>query len=423
MVLPLVLACQLTDVGIAGIKAGEIIMAVLTPFILSGAIKKKSGAMELFCLFSLFLLLALIKNQFTIFYSPQSASFLRQPYLISVSRYIQILICVLAVLHVWQVANGGDRARRLAAWFLRFNAVFGIVFIIAAVLSYIGIDNDLTYGNDNRLRGFFIEGGPLGLFYAALFCFSYFIKKRITPTDAVFAIVVVLSYSKAGAILIAIMLAYASITTSQKIGSALKTVFILALAMAGAYFAYGDRLAAYVSDTVSIESAMKGRENDTSLVMGRIAGVHIGAQMIKENPLFGVGLGNYSLVRNDPVYRANLPYVDDWDLTGLGLFTLAVECGLVGLAAFLVVVISLIRRIEGAAGRLIAITAILCFMLGVQIYFIYPWVIFAIGSVLSYATARDAARQLSTQNISAFGFDRSDRQCVTISEPSPRRGK
>jgi len=42
--------------------------------------------------------------------------------------------------------------------------------------------------------------------------------------------------------------------------------------------------------------------------------------------LFGVGFGNYSLVRNNPNYRGVIPPTDEWDLTGLGgLATFALE--------------------------------------------------------------------------------------------------
>ena len=132
---------------------------------------------------------------------------------------------------------------------------------------------------------------------------------------------------------------------------------------------------------MDIEQSLIGRENDPNITMGRISGAFIGYNIIVDNPFFGVGLGNYSLVRNNPDYLGFFPPVELWDLTGLGMYTIQVENGLLGMLAFIFCFRYFYTRLESSIAKSASLIPVICVLFGTQFYFIYIWVIlgFAIG--------------------------------------------
>ena len=133
--------------------------------------------------------------------------------------------------------------------------------------------------------------------------------------------------------------------------------------------------------------------------MGRLAAFVIVPQMIAAHPLVGIGVGNYSLMRNDPDYLQGLPAVDDWDLAGMGLLGSTAEFG-IPLTLFL---LALLLRPSIRAGRrkspaIVAVAAALlplAFLLGVNLNFFYPWLVAAF--VLSLEPAVDS-RAATSEN-------------------------
>ena len=56
--------------------------------------------------------------------------------------------------------------------------------------------------------------------------------------------------------------------------------------------------------------------------------IYLVPRMIIMNPIFGIGIGNYSLVRNDPKYLKGLPVYYQWDQHSLGLIGYLPEFGI-----------------------------------------------------------------------------------------------
>jgi len=70
------------------------------------------------------------------------------------------------------------------------------------------------------------------------------------------------------------------------------------------------------------------RGNDYNLVVGRLSALHIVPKMILAHPVTGIGLGNYPLMRNDPMYLDGLPAVTEIeDLPALGIPGITAEMG------------------------------------------------------------------------------------------------
>ena len=106
-------------------------------------------------------------------------------------------------------------------------------------------------------------------------------------------------------------------------------------------------------------------------------------RMIAAHPIGGIGLGNYSLMRNDPEYLQGLPAVDEWDLTGMGLVGAMAELG-IPLALWLFATLLRPLRIarQRKAAPVIAMAAAfqpLSFLLGVNLNFFYPWLVTALA--------------------------------------------
>jgi hypothetical protein len=122
--------------------------------------------------------------------------------------------------------------------------------------------------------------------------------------------------------------------------------------------------------------------NSFNLSGGRASGLLLVPAMISVNPLFGVGLGNYSLVRNDPKYLQRLPSVDFWDLSGLGLLGYVAEMGIPLFLLFFYILFKPFIWIYRMGGRgillILAATQLVLHLFGAQITFLYPWLVSAI---------------------------------------------
>jgi hypothetical protein len=383
--LSLVLMCQLTDVGFYGIKAGELLALLMLPFIMlqPGNIKKSGGIIFLF-LFLFLLLSTLVKNPFVDFFQPALVdNLLKEPYVISLVRFFELILCGIALSYTYFLCRDGERAKDMLHCFLTQNALFGAFFLLCFIASFAGIDTGMTYGEKHRLKGFFVEGGPLGAYYAALFCLDIIANKKLTKSSIIFLMVILAAQSKAAIFLLVFYFVIYGLLSQRRLSAKLLPIFFsLSIAVVG-YTFYGNHIMGYVNNIVDIEGSLIGRENDPSIVMGRVSGTFIGTNIIVDNPVFGVGLGNYSLVRNNPDYLGVFPAVDLWDLTGLGIYTIPIESGLVGLFAFFIAFWYFYKRLGGATARQISIIPLTCLIFGTQFYFIYLWVIWGFASALS----------------------------------------
>lgn len=367
-------ACQLTDITLGPVKVWEILALAFFPFFIRRIEKKM---LWFFTAFMIILMLSFLKGYFSdVHYYYYST--LKSKYVISCVRFIELTLCLVVALIPFNLVKGQKvDFDFIVKKFINFNFILTAFVLTLFIIDRLLNTSIVTYGGANRLRGFYVEGGPYGLFISTLIFLemTFFQRKKII---AIFFIALILSQSKAGFIAATLFVLYLMIQKYSFSRSFLNpknvirfSIVIIFISLAGIGVTY--KIANnYYQDIQNIDEVLKGRENDTSLVMGRIAASSIGPRIIEDNPFFGVGLGSYSLVRNNIQYRESFPAVKGWDLTGLGgFFNLLVENGLIGLLVFIFAIIKYFKF--DSVGLYFCILFSLPFLLGAQLYMVYPW--------------------------------------------------
>ena len=330
------------------------------------------------------------------FYPPSGASALKRPVILSISRLCELFTAMYFMIAVARELRLRPRLLRLAldahCWAGTLSACLSIGAWV--LLKTARISTFAVYGYDDRVRGFFNEGGPYGIFLtsvalATLLRLCLFRPKRRFPYRAAIGVQfagLFLSGSKAG-FLAAVLLCGAGVVASgsRRRRMALAAAAVVVLVSAAGLFQ--GKLYGYVYSYMNFDEAVQSRPGDENLVMGRIAGALITPRMIAAHPLTGIGLGNYSLMRNDPDYLQGMPSVEEWDLPGMGIFGTAAELGVPLTLMFLALLLRplfLARRNRGPA---IVVMAAgfqpVAYLVGVNLNFFYPWLIaaFAIAVV------------------------------------------
>jgi len=385
---------QLTEIKINSVKINEIISLLLVPVIIY-QLKVINKHLFYFLLFFLFILLVtIIKNLTQTFYLDTSAlTILRKPYLISISRFFEFLACFAFAVIVWKtfvyLISKGLTKDRIVNAILSLNFYFSLLLIIAYLLYYFRILNyfnaQILYDTTAylpeptlRLKGYYIEGGPFGLFYAFLFCLSSTVNKRKYFQKAIFLVMIFLALSKAGMIAVVGWFFYRLFV---KFRNNILTKYIIFLLIIPAFILIAFKIADnYSASYNGIKEIITENPADYNAVMGRLAAFFIAPNMIIHNPFLGIGLGNYPLVRNDPRYLGVIPEVPEWDLPGLGgLVTLLIENGIISFLIFLLILYIIYKKYSKKSPMSkdsILLFIIIC-SLGVQLYFLYIW--FLIG--------------------------------------------
>lgn len=377
----LVFSIQATDFTIFSVKFGEIYFILFVVCFLITKSKINKIILSILVLFLFIVLITFMININTKFYIPTSGiSILKEPFFITITRLVEIISCIGVVLYIMYVnkkyMDKNIEFKKFLEIFFYINTFFSIFFILIYLLHSNGfVESSIVYGVDNRLRGLFVEGGPFGLYYAFLFSLGYFLRinKLIL---LIFLIIIILAQSKAGMLflLFIILLNFLYLKIRSLYFKYIGTILVLSIFSIG----LANIADNYVQELQNVELLLQTRSNDSNFVQGRISGIFIGKEMIQNNPLFGIGFGNYSLVRNDPIYRGQFPPVKDWDLTGLGIFTLIVESGIVGFLLFSFIIFYLFRNVSHMGKTFVLIFYFILFF-GVQIYFLYPWIALAIA--------------------------------------------
>ncbi len=336
------------------------------------------------------------------FYPPSGISALKRPLAISLSRLVELFLAMVSLLFVAGALGRNARWRRAV-----LDAFVGVAILsaCASILGWLlyegaGIWTPVVYDFNDRVRGFFNEGGPYGMFLVAAslavllraHLHAYRYRFQVPATLGLFAVALLLSGSKAG-LLAAAGLAALGVLIS---GSRRQRLTLLASAVLflGLLAIFQRQLVTYWLLYQDIEEAALYHPNDPNFVMGRVTGALIVPRMIVAHPLAGIGLGNYSLMRNDPEYLQGLPAVDDWDLTGMGLVGAVAELGIplaLWLFATLLRPLRMARR--GRAAPVIAVAAAfqpIAFLLGVNLNFFYPWLVTALALASQQADAGTA---------------------------------
>jgi len=325
------------------------------------------------------------------FYPPPGISALKQPLAISLSRLVELFLAMYSLLLAAGALKRSPKWRRAA---LDAFAGVAILSACASVLGWLlvkgaGIATPVVYDFNDRVRGFFNEGGPYGLFLVAA-SLAVLLRAHLKPyvyrfqapmTLGLFGAALLLSGSKAG-LLAAAGLAVLGVLISGSRRQRLTLIAAAVVFLAGLAL-FQRQLLAYWLLYQDIDEVAANHPGDPNYVMGRVTGALIVPRMIAAHPLGGIGLGNYSLMRNDPEYLQGLPAVDEWDLTGMGLAGAMAELGVpLALCLFAVLLRPLRMARKRKEASVVAIAAAfqpLSFVLGVNLNFFYPWLITALA--------------------------------------------
>jgi hypothetical protein len=323
------------------------------------------------------------------FYPPPGISLLKQPLAISLSRLAELFLGMISLLLVAAILGRSQKWR-----FAVLDIFTGVAILsaFASILAWIllkgaGVSTPLVYDFNDRIRGFFNEGGPYGMFLVAASLAvllrahlkPYVYRFQVPATLALFGVALVLSGSKAGLLasagLAGLGVLFSGSRRHRQILIVATVLFLAVLAL------FERQLVTYWLLYQDIEEIAAYHPGDPNFVMGRVTGALIVPRMIVAHPIGGIGLGNYSLMRNDPEYLQGLPAVDEWDLTGMGLVGAMAELGIpLALCLFAILLRPLRMARKRRAASVVAVTAAfqpVSFLLGVNLNFFYPWLITA----------------------------------------------
>jgi len=389
---------QLTEIKFYSIKINELVALLCLPVLLKHVRIVNKYFVYFLLFFILLIILTFLTNLFRDFYFDlESLSLLRKPYFITISRSVELLSCLIFAIIVYEsiyyfsqkdytlkdIINAVLQVNYYFAWFLLLVASCYYLRIVHFINSDIIYDTTPYLPNYTlRLRGYYIEGGPFGLMYAFLFCLSSLVNKKKYLQKGIFILIILLAQSKAGMIALLGWICYKLYLQFRHTKLFKYIAFLILLPI---FITLSFKIADnYLVTFRNFDSELRNRNDDETLIMGRTAAFIIGPKMFAHHPFTGVGLGNYSLVRNNPAYLGVLPVVNGWDLPGLGgILTLLIEDGIIGLFALILILRLIYKRYakySPISKDSIIIFCVMC-SLGVQLYFLYIW--FLIGLALA----------------------------------------
>ncbi len=348
------------------------------------------------------------------FYPPSNIGLLKQAPYATISRLVEVIISVSSLFVVALSIRDDPRKLRvlLAAygWAAILNASWGL---IAFGVHFAGLDlPGITLGGRiPRVSGFFNEGGPLGVYLAggALVQYirgpilHYISRKSYWVSIVLIAVAIVGSQSKA-AVLVILLLTSLGFLQQRRASLILVAVaLIMPLAIASNLV---EGFNGYYSNLVNFRAEAYERSTDGNLVNGRLMASVLLPRIVEAHPIFGVGIGNYSLIRNDPDLLLGLPRTENWDLHGLGLLGYLAELG-IPLTLFVLYIYAypLLTALRSRAWIFLLSTyPLLAALFGVQLNFAYPWIVMGLA-------------------LGALSIERSHRSSATaiVTVPAPRR--
>jgi hypothetical protein len=382
----LVVFCvQFTELKVDVIKISELILLIITPFLYFKKINK--WILSLATIFIFWFLQTLLLNPFREFYLLENVSVLKMPYIISIGRFLELVSCINLAALVHLYLKNKDNNEKLILIKAIFNTSFAIM-IINVLIYYLHIygiieKTELVYWTD-RLRGWYGEGGPYGLMLSFTYILTFFYKSKYHHISRIIILFVIffLAKSKAGIFLV---LVWYFIIYSKRLYEKLKELNLIFIVAFSIFFTliFIKLSEKYIDDIKNVKREMKERPTDVNLVMGRIAGVFIFPKMIVDYPILGIGLGNYPIMRNNPEYLEFIPKSPrgKTDAHGFGgLIQLLVNGGLIIFLSYIYIMYKFYLKIKINENRTenFLLIFLFFFIFGVQIYFLYPWVLFGI---------------------------------------------
>jgi hypothetical protein len=382
---------QTADIKFGFIKVSELIMLLLTPFLLKKSINKFIFYFLIF--FTLEAVLGLIITS-TQEFDILGASRFKAPYVITIGRYFELVSCLILCIITFRLFQKQQtNSRMIIDYLVNWNIIITIIFAVIYVLVFsriLPLQSSIVVYENNRLRGFYNEGGPYGLMLSFIFMLTFFQPKnsiRILKQIFLFVIIAFCARSKAGVLLIVVWIAMLNFEyLKQKFKILVLPIIVVFLI--GFYYLFINISSMYITELNRVKQSVVERPTDINLILGRVSGTYIVPDMVKENPFFGIGLGNYPLLRNNAEYRSFFPKppkdVLNIDAHGFGgLVDIIVEMGIIGFILFVSIIYQLYKELKSLNKGYILLTGfLLLFCFGVQIYFLYPWAF--LGIILAY---------------------------------------
>lgn len=395
----------LTDLKLGSVQPVEMLMFILLPVVLykiisTLEIKSSVETISLLKKYIFLMLMIVVLSFFSLrlnVFLPGDVTFLKTPPYLSFAKLFQLMVVVMTmfVLIFWFVKN--PKLINYFAFVYTYAGLFSAAFaLISFVLMFFGLELGGAYSTPPRARGFFVEGGPFGLYIVSVLLVVIFRSKILgdgTKLESYVHFVILVatlfaSSSKAGILLAILLLLFFQIVSGKFRRVALVFVVIIPFFLATGKL---NGIVGYVVNYNDFSNVAMERSSDNNLVMGRIMASVLVPRMLMDHPLSGIGLGNYSVQRNNPDYLQGLPTTQYWDLPGLGLFGYAAELGLPVIFLFIWILwkpVNMMRK-KNMSPILVVLASyqFFAFLFGVQITFIYPWLIAALA--LGYAYRRE----------------------------------
>lgn len=382
---------QTPDVKLGFVKISELLLLLITPFLLKKSINK--FIFYFFVFFTIETILGLIITS-THHFDILGPSKFKAPYVITIARYFELVTCIsLCIITFRLFKNNTDQSKKIIDYLVNWNILITAFFFLIYIVVKIGllpIQNSIVVYDTDRLRGLYNEGGPFGLMLSFIFILTFFQQNsryRFFKQLFLFIIIAFFARSKAGILFVVIWIA---LFNFEILKNKLRVFIfpIILVFLVGFYFLFMNVSSMYVTELNRVKQSIKERPTDINLILGRVSGVYIVPNMIEENPIFGIGLGNYPLLRNNAEYRSFFPKPlresIDIDAHGFGgIIDIIVEMGILGFFFFMFIVYGVYYEIKNFnKGIVFVLGFILIYCFGVQIYFLYPWVLMAI--ILAY---------------------------------------
>ncbi len=373
LILFMVFVVFCTDVKISIIKISEI--GLLLYFVLF--LRKFDKPIRKFLnFFIVFAGITFFHNLFLIFDYSVVDSFLKQPYICTIGRFLEVLSClvfmqyVTNILRKYGVGNVLSRFYVCSCFLSLCILVLYFLFVVGIQVPYLNIADEGTL----RLTGFYVEGGPFGLMCSSLALLGIHIR-RPKIEILLFCILTFLAQSKAGLVCLLGYFCVKIVTRYYRykifrVGLWL-IVPIIIFVFIKLFSNIAEQYISSILDTNYLDSWVNANPEDYSSTAGRIPATYIIPKMFIDNPFFGIGIGNYPILRNLPEYRSFFPKIDIYDASGYGGFVdILNQCGLVGLVLFLSLIFKLYKM-----GKDYTYVLLFCLPLlfGVQYTFAYPW--------------------------------------------------
>jgi hypothetical protein len=323
------------------------------------------------------------------FYYPESLGILNYPVIITISRLVELFASVSIMLYLAEIFREDPKkavfTMRVYFWAGIASAIYSI---LSFPLSFIGITLG-TYSDSHRMRGFYNEGGPYGLYLISVFLVGLTLysqnwvkRKFFLLSSFVLSIAFMGCQSKAAICAVLLMLLVNGLLV-KSIAQRMTLVASLVVFIAIIYpvVDIGAAFRLYQRDRQAYELASHRHVEDGNFVYGRLAGAFVVPKMINAHPYVGVGLGNYGLVRNAPEYRGAAVFVKNNDIPGLGILGLAAELGLpltIYLLACLLLPYFYLRKMKMPLYLTnLALLQPMVHLFGGQLNLTYPWIVTA----------------------------------------------